>query len=98
MGWWRLFGVCPSTFVWVLKGSLGGMAAPKRSCWTLLEWASLGQGFPPGRSGTAQVIPVIITRCDGMKSRNRKLKLKVSGVGWPSTELAPEGRGKGWAL
>lgn len=80
----------------VLKGSLGGMAAPKRSHWTPLEWTLPGQGFHPGRK--AEVIPVIIMRCDGMQLRNRKLKLNVFCQGWSSTELAPEGRGKSWAL
>lgn len=63
-----------------------------------LLWTSLGQGFPPGRKGVAEVIPVIIMRCDGMKLSNRKLKLNVFWQRWSSIELAPKGSGKSLAL
>lgn len=63
-----------------------------------LLWTSLGQGFPPGRKGVAEVFPVIIMRCDGMKLSNRKLKLKVFWQRWSSVELAPKGSGKSLAL
>lgn len=59
---------------------------------------SLGQGFPAGRKGVAEVIPVIIMRCNGMKLRNRKLKQNVFWQRWSSIELAPEGSGKSLAL
>lgn len=85
--------ILPVSF-WVLRGSLGGMAASKRSCWTPLGWTSLGPGCPPGRRSTAKVIAVVIMRCDGMKLKNGKLRLNVFWQGWSSTELVPEGRGK----
>lgn len=79
--------------------------------WDLLEeWQPLkimlgsfvgdfsGPRIPPGRRGTAEVIPVTVMRSDGMELRSRKLEMNVFWQGWSSTGLAPEGRGRSCAL
>lgn len=96
-----MFGVHPASISGAERCSrLGEMAAPKSPCWTRQGTAVdfTGPRFPPGREGVAEVIAVIVMRCDEMKLGNRKLKLNVFWQRWSSMELAPEGSGRSLAL